>query len=276
MSHPIERFRAPRSITAGTPLKRLLSPGTVRLIADSLTAADPTFDATTFVAEASRGLASLELKPRAAHIADALARLMPQDPEAAATLLIASLGPPLTTTAGYGLRPFFYLPHSTWIHRHLNAWEPGLRAIRALTTRFTGEFAIRPFLQRERDRTLALLHTWTADPNPHVRRLVSEGTRPRLPWAERVPALMTDPTCTVPLLERLVDDPDLYVRRSVANHVGDLAKDHPQAAFALCARWLEGAGPERRWLIRHALRHPANHGVAAARRLRLAAGNATP
>jgi 3-methyladenine DNA glycosylase AlkC len=89
-----------------------------------------------------------------------------------------------------------------------------------------------------------------------------------LPWAQRLAAFVRDPRPTLAILEALKDDPDLYVRRSVANHLGDIAKDHPQLVFELCERWVDGASAQRRWLIRHAVRHPAKQGVKAALRLR--------
>ena len=79
---------------------------------------------------------------------------------------------------------------------------------------------------------------------------------------------MTPSRPAIPILEALKNDPNLYVRRSVANHLGDIAKDHPALVFALCERWLPGASDERKWLLRHAVRHPAKHGVAAALRIR--------
>ncbi|MFA6546716.1 MAG: hypothetical protein WCS99_20030, partial [Limisphaerales bacterium] len=87
-------------------------------------------------------------------------------------------------------------------------------------------------------------------------------------WAMRIPAFVKDPRPVLPILEALKDDPELYVRRSVANHVGDIAKDHPELAFELCERWVEDASENRRWLIRHAVRHPAKKGVKEALRLR--------
>ena len=146
-----------------------------------------------------------------------------------------------------------------------------MAAQHALTQRFSAEFSIRPFLIRDQDRTLARLLEWTRDPSPHVRRLCSEGTRPRLPWATRIPAFVKNPEPVFPILEILKNDPSLYVRRSVANHLGDVAKDHPEKAFALCERWLTGASSELKWLIRHALRHPAKKGDKNALRLRSAA-----
>ena len=147
-------------------------------------------------------------------------------------------------------------------------FEVSMRAQYELTKRFTSEFSMRPYLIHQQKRTLARLMEWTRDPDPHVRRLCSEGARPRLPWAMRIPAFVKDPRPALPILEALKDDADLYVRRSVANHVGDIAKDHPELAFELCGNWLQGASAERKWLIRHAVRHPAKKGVKEALELR--------
>jgi 3-methyladenine DNA glycosylase AlkC len=202
---------------------------------------------------------------------------LPARYEDALEVLLRSLTPPHTRTEGLGLGVFFYLPHVSFVAAYgldragnggRDPFEASMRAQYELTRRFTAEFSLRVFLQQEQQRTLAQLLQWTRDPDPHVRRLCSEGSRPRLPWAERIPAFVTDPRPTLPLLEALKDDPDLYVRRSVANHLGDIAKDHPELAFEVCARWLAGASEERKWLIRHAVRHPAKHGVKAALRLR--------
>jgi hypothetical protein len=101
----------------------------------------------------------------------------------------------------------------------------------------------------------------------HVRRLVSEGTRPRLPWAPRLRMFQQDPTPVLTLLELLKDDPELYVRRSVANNLNDIGKDHPEVLFATCRRWAMNASPEREWLIRHALRSSVKRGEAGALQL---------
>jgi 3-methyladenine DNA glycosylase AlkC len=105
---------------------------------------------------------------------------------------------------------------------------------------------------------------WIDDPDEHVRRLVSEGTRPRLPWATRVPCLSADPGPGLALLDRLVDDPSLYVRRSVANHLNDVSRDHPDLAVRTAARWLVRPTSERRWIVRHGLRSLVKAGDAAA------------
>jgi 3-methyladenine DNA glycosylase AlkC len=102
-----------------------------------------------------------------------------------------------------------------------------MAAQHAITQRFTCELSIRAFIDAEPERTLARLAEWTRDPSLHVRRLVSEGTRPRLPWAPRLRRFVDDPSPVLPLLEALRDDPSGYVRRSVANNLNDIAKDHP-------------------------------------------------
>ncbi|HSI57065.1 MAG TPA: DNA alkylation repair protein, partial [Ideonella sp.] len=127
-------------------------------------------------------------------------------------------------------------------------------ALHALTQRFSAEFAIRPLLRDHPALVLETLGRWTRDPSPHVRRLVSEGSRPRLPWGLRLQSLVNDPSPTLPLLRALQDDSSEYVRRSVANHLNDIAKDHPGVVALWLEQFLPEAPPERRALLRHASR----------------------
>jgi 3-methyladenine DNA glycosylase AlkC len=131
------------------------------------------------------------------------------------------------------------------------AFDGGLALVADLTSRLTGEFALRAFLAADLDRTLATALRWTESPDEHVRRLASEGTRPRLPWAKRVPAILDDPQSTVPILDALHRDPSPYVRRSVANHLNDISRADPGLAVATATRWLT---TETLPLVRHALR----------------------
>ncbi len=276
--HPIERFTAPSAIETGSPLKHLFDSQYVKLLAESIAAVHPGFQSRRFQRSAMAGLDGLELVPRAQHLAAALIAEFPESPSRRAEILTAALGPELSATDGNGLRPFFYMPHSQAVATGcVDDFESGMRANHELTRRFTAEFSVRPFIIRFPDKSLALLETWTRDPNPHVRRLVSEGTRPRLPWAMRLKAIQSDPGLTLPLLEALKDDSVLYVRRSVANHVADVLKDHPEFAYSLCERWLRevmrksvtaGVRSSRFWMIRHAVRLPAKKGDERALDLR--------
>lgn len=247
------------------PLKNFFSPEIPARIAGMISGVHPSFDSAAFVADACRGLDALELLPRAWHIAHALQRHLPSCFEEAAEVLSASLGPRLAATEGNGMASFLYLPHVFFVAKYgLEHLDASLDLQYELTKRFTAEFSIRGFIERYPDQTLARLRVWAHDPDVHVRRLVSEGTRPRLPWAPRLRAFQKDPRPVLELLELLRDDPELYVRRSVANHLNDIGKDHPGLLFDTCKAWLVDASEEREWLIRHALRSAVKRGEAGA------------
>lgn len=133
-------------------------------------------------------------------------------------------------------------------------FEDCLQLLAELTPRLTGEFAIRRLLAADLDRALAVVLTWTAHPDPHVRRLASEGTRPYLPWAVRIPGLIQRPGATVPILDALYRDPEEYVRRSVANHLNDLARHSPEAVLAAAGAWAAAPDANTARVVRHGLR----------------------
>lgn len=243
------------------PFKNLINAGLVRACGQHLRRAWPGFDRRAFEARALPGLDGLEMKARAMHVADALEATLPGDFDRAAGIIEAALAPPATddrlafATTDAGLAGWIGWPLGEFIARRGQAEpERALSALRELTQRFTSEFAVRPFLVRHFALTMHRLQDWSGDPSPHVRRWTSEGSRPRLPWGLQVKALVADPSPTLPLLRALQDDPSEYVRRSVANHLNDIARDHP----GLVAGWLEqhlpGASPERQALLRHASR----------------------
>lgn len=270
------------TMEAGIPLKEILGPRAIDLLAESFAAVTPGFSRTRFRKNARQGLEVLGIMQRGAHLARALATELPADFSRAAPILIAALGPPLASTAQNGLAVFFYLPHSSYVAEFGSRdFANGMRANYEITQRFTAEFCIRPFLENFQMRSLRLLRKWAQDQSPHVRRLVSEGTRPRLPWASRLPEFQKDPRLALPLLEVLRDDQELYVRRSVANHLGDIAKDHLDFTLDVCEQWLreldetklsDEQTSARRWLIRHAVRLPAKKGNRRALALRREAG----
>ncbi|MFZ1319267.1 MAG: DNA alkylation repair protein [Candidatus Nitrotoga sp.] len=271
---------APNSMQKGIPLKSLLGLEAIDCLAHNILLVYPQFDRESFYRDASNGLEPLGILERGKKLARTLRLYLPRKYATAVEIILASLTPPLTRTDTLGLAVFFYLPHISFIAEY--GWEfeendghdPFLVSMRAqyeLTKRFSAEFSMRPFLIKQQERTLLQLLEWTSDPDPHVRRLCSESTRPRLPWAARIPAFIANPTSALPILEALKNDQDLYVRRSVANHLGDIAKDHPEFVFTICERWLTEATNEVKWLIRHALRHPAKKENKTALQLRAAA-----
>ena len=243
------------------PLKNQYGPDIPRRIARMIAAAHPAFNARAFLADALPGYETLELMPRGWHIARTLRRHLPDDYEQAIDVLLASLEPAPNEPELTGMGPFLYMPHIFFVAEYgMDHFEVSMKAQYELTQRFTAEFSIRPFLVRHQEKTLARLEQWTRDPSPHVRRLVSEGTRPRLPWAPRLRAFQKDPRPVLALLEKLKDDPELYVRRSVANNLNDIGKDHPDILADTARRWLRGASEERAWIVRHALRSAVKRG----------------
>ncbi len=243
------------------PFKHLLNEKAVRQLAAELARAYNGFDTRAFVRESLDGLEALELTPRAWHIAEAMQRHLPQPFARAGDALLRSFGPEAPSSGEGGVSNMRYLPHVYFVQKYgLVDFEAAMRVQYELTKRFTAEWSIRAFIEAYPEQTMARLRAWTGDENQHVRRLVSEGTRPRLPWASRLRAFQQDPAPVLALLELLKDDAERYVQRSVANNLGDIAKDHPDLAVEVCRRWLPG----REWIVRHALRLLVKQGHAGA------------
>ncbi len=242
------------------PFKNLFDRTLIAAIGDRLAERDPDFDRAGFVAMAGDGLEALELKARSAQITRALDAVLPAAFPAATALLVAALAaeddsPPGADPEPPGLRGWAVMPLADFVAaRGLGDFDLAMETLAAMTRRFTAEFAVRPFLAADPARGMAWMARWACDPDPRVRRLASEGCRPRLPWGMRLRAFVTDPAPVLAILEALKDDPSEEVRRSVANNLNDIAKDHPDRASAIALRWLDGASPERRRLVRHALR----------------------
>jgi 3-methyladenine DNA glycosylase AlkC len=248
-------------------LKTFFSPALVRRLAADITRVHAAFPARAFVAQACVGLEALELVDRGKHIATALGAHLPAAYPEAIDVLLRALGPEHATDelVGVGMAPFYYLPHTLFVaERGLDHFDLSMQAQYELTKRFSAEGSIRPYIARDPERVFGFLRRWARDPNAHARRLVSEGTRLRLPWASRVRWLDEHPERVIELLELVKDDPTTLVRRSVANNLNDIGKVRPDLLISTCAAWLAGASPERRALIEHALRSAVKRGEPGA------------
>ena len=251
-------------------LKAFFSPALIRRLAGEVARVYPAFPTRRFVRQACAGLDDLELVDRGKHISRALGAHLPASYPDAVDVLLRSLGPEHASDEllGAGMAPFFYYPHLVFVaDRGLDHFDLSMQAQHELTKRFSAEFSIRPFIAKDPERAFAVFRKWAKDRNPHVRRLVSEGTRLRLPWAIRVAWLDANPQRVLDLLELLKDDPASVVRRSVANSLNDLGKVHPELLIRTCGAWLEGASADRRALVEHALRSAVKRGSADALRL---------
>lgn len=246
-------------------LRDVFNPAMVEQLAHRITQAWPAFDRAGFAATVNSQLEMLSFGGRNALIRDSLRAYLPQEFPEAVQILLDALGPEIPHCELSGFDGFMVMPQNDFVAAYgLGHLDLSLRALYELTKRFTAEGAIRAFLKAYPEQTLTRLAEWAADPNCHVRRLVSEGTRPRLPLAPRLPAFVKDPRPVLALLERLKADPVLMVRRSVANNLNDIAKDHPDLVVETLARWKQAADPGTQWISGHATRTLLKQGHADA------------
>jgi 3-methyladenine DNA glycosylase AlkC len=231
------------------PLKDFVDRDLVQELAERFVDIHPSFDSGAFVATVSPTLDALELKDRIASIAQGLRDHLPSDFQTALSIVVAvaRAEPPMSGWSAWPLCTFVEL-------FGVDDPEPALAAMEHLTKRASCEFAIRPFLIEHFEAAYATLQEFTTSPNEDVRRLASEGTRPRLPWGKRVPTLMDDPTIGLSLIAPLRHDASELVRRSVANHLNDISKTHPDLVTDTARQWLQEEPPADRRMIEHALR----------------------
>ena len=227
-------------------LKEIFNAARIRHIATETQAVFPAFDRKKFVAAALYGLEQLSLLQRLRHVTEALHESLPADYPAALDIL-RSLAPRLNSA-------FVAMVLSDYVALYGQAdFKRSMAALKEFTRYGSSEFAVRPFLVADQARTLRVMVTWAGDADDHVRRLASEGCRPRLPWSFQIESLRRDPSPVRPILEKLRSDPSLYVRKSVANHLNDITKDHPDWVLTLLSAWPKDDA-HCQWIIRHGLR----------------------
>ncbi|PCK08684.1 MAG: DNA alkylation repair protein [Alteromonadaceae bacterium] len=235
-------------------MKENLNENTLVRIADNLSKVLD-FDTNAFVSHAIKGLEGQELKQRITHIITIMHAFLPSDFAQTAKSFCAlaevwDRGDPDDKFRGFAVWPVIDYVGIYGIDEP----ELALLALEKLTHLFSAEFAIRPFIEQHPKITFEFLNQWLSHPDEHVRRLVSEGTRPRLPWAGQLKDFIVDPTPVIPLLAALRHDNSQYVKRSVANHLNDIGKDHPEKLIDICAEWQEQDTGSSDWVIKHATR----------------------
>lgn len=257
---------------------QLFNRNKVGYLADLLAAKNRTFAKDQFLSAVMSKLGTLELKARIDWITTQLEQHLPKEFSKAAHSILRSLPPPLDPSkSDDDFGDYIFAPLGEFIARNGQSTEHlqcALDSLQELTKRFSMEHAMRPFLMNFPEKTLRRMHEWVQDENYHVRRLVSESTRPLLPWSPRLALPHSE---TLPLLDRLHTDSTRYVTRSVANHLNDIAKSHPCLVIERLENWklLQLQNPkELQWITRHALRTLTKQGDAAA--MRVLGFNPTP
>jgi 3-methyladenine DNA glycosylase AlkC len=227
-------------------LKEIFNAERLQHIATEMTAVYPAFDAKAFLKLANTGLAELSVMQRMARVSECLHAVLPLGYEASLEVLRA-LAPRLNSGFVSMCLPHYVATYGA------ERFELSMDALKYFTAFGSSEFAIRHFLRRDIERTLKLMYDWSLDDNEHVRRLASEGTRPRLPWSFRLEQIQADPRLAAEILDNLKADSSLYVRKSVANHLNDITKDHPDWVLDLIEGWSLD-NKHTAWIARHALR----------------------
>lgn len=237
------------------PFKNWFDVTLARRFGEEIQAIYRAFPLDRFVAQVAAKIEPLELKDRVAVFSQALFDHLPSPYPTALEILLETLPPVLPAEDGMFKDGFYLMPVAHFVEVFgLDYFDESVRGMYEITQRHSAEFTVRPFIMRYQERMMPIIYDWTQDPSAHVRRLCSEGTRPRLPWAPQIPAFIADPSPTLPILERLKSDESMFVRKSVANHLNDITKDHPDLALQVATRWSQDATDETRWVIRHALR----------------------
>ncbi len=233
----------------------------VHTLASKLEQFHPTIKAKDFSALAlDTSWQARELKERMYHLSACLHQVLPQDYPSAIEILRQLV----QTLPEYN---FANLIFPDFVEKYgMEHWALSMDALELFTQYGSSEFGIRPFIIQDQAATMKKMEEWAQHENHHVRRLASEGCRPRLPWAMALPAFKKDPAPVLPILEQLKEDPEDYVYRSVANNLNDISKDHPDLVLAIGERWL-GHHKHTDWAVKHALRTLLKKGNARAMRL---------
>lgn len=227
-------------------LKEMFNAHRFRHIAEQAAAVYPAFDAKRFLSLSLAGLEELALLQRLRRMTKSLHATLPSNYRKALDIL-RQLAPRIEHNFVSIVLPDYVALYG------LDDFDTSMEALRYFTVFGSSEFAVREFLRCDLPRALKIMERWSRDPNEHVRRLSSEGCRPRLPWSFRLEALIADPSPVTSILENLKSDPSLYVRKSVANHLNDITKDHPAWVLDRLKGWpLEN--PHTAWIAKRALR----------------------
>lgn len=225
----------------------------------------PDFEKENFNKKANSFNEKDSFKERAHKIYEGLKEYLPNDFVASAKIIKDSF--PINSTNEINWESFYYMPFAIYVEKHgcqKKYLATSFNLLKEITKRFTSEFAIRSFIIQFPIETLDILKTWVKDEDQNVRRLVSEGSRPRLPWAQALNDFKKDPTLTLELLEELRNDESKYVQKSVANHLNDITKDNPEIALKTLARWKKENKVNTNWIVKHALRSELKKGTPEA------------
>lgn len=227
------------------------------LLSSKLKEVHPEFNNKRFIKNITSKIENYELKDRVEIFADELFVELDSNYKIGINYLVKILGPENEEETGMFKEYYWVMPIAKYVEKYgLEHFDLSIHAIEEITKRNTGEYTIRPYIEMDVKQALKVIKAWSKDKNKHVRRLASEGIRPRLPWAKKLDMFIKNPKPILPILNNLKDDKSKYVQKSVANCVNDILKDNFEIGKELIEKWnSKSIGKERKWIIKHALRN---------------------
>lgn len=227
----------------------------VELLAGKVKPVYPAFKDDEFVAAVGKRVQGQAYTQRVEIIADALREHLPRDYPKALAILMQILGPENPDETGMFKHFYWLMPVGKFVEKYgLDDFDASMQAIGEITKRNTGEYAVRPYIRHNPQKALGYMKNWAQSDNFHLRRLASEGLRPKLPWAPKLDTFVDNPAPVFEILKILKEEPVKFVQKSVANHLTDWLKVNPEPTRQLIKKWRQSANPNTQWIIKHATR----------------------
>lgn len=243
------------SMAEAIKITELFGANLAKILADKIIVYMPDFNSQAFIDSVGKATKGLTYTQRIACIADKLHEFLPSDYEQAIKILLATLDEENPNETGMFTQYYWIMPIGNFVQRYgLDHFKLSMKAIEEITKRNTGEYAVRPYIRKYPEKSLRVMRKWAESDNFHLRRLASEGLRPKLPWAPKLDAFVEDPAPVFEILDVLKTDEKRFVQKSVANHITDYIKVNPDAAWRLIDSWQRIDDPSTRWILKHATR----------------------
>jgi 3-methyladenine DNA glycosylase AlkC len=225
------------------------------ILSDKIKSVYPNFDNISYIESVRNQFSNLGYTKRIELHSKELSKCMPQNYEEAIGILLKILGDENPNETGMFSKYYWIMPIGKYVELYgLQDFSVSMQAIEEITKRNTGEYAIRPFLKKFPDKTIGMLTNWAQSENFHLRRLASEGSRPKLPWSTKLDIFVENPKPVFNILSILKEDHIKFVQKSVANNITDYLKVNFEAARRLLKEWSRSTNKNTQWIIKHATR----------------------
>jgi len=237
------------------PIALYFNQGLAKQLRDKILLVYPKFAGNDFVRETTKFVADKSYSERIEIFANTLQKYLPPDYQKAVSILLQILGPENKNETGMFKEYYWVLPIGKFVEIYgLDDFTTSMEALAEITKRNTGEYAVRPFIRKYPEKSLEAMKEWAVSENFHLRRLASEGLRPKLPWATKLDIFIDKPQPVFAILELLKEDEIKFVQKSVANHLRDYLKVNPSAAKKLLQKWSKSKNANTQWIVKYAIR----------------------